>query len=171
MKGRLVYARQRQVTITYSYILLRSQLRRVELKMPFSLARALPEDLPGMVDIWYNSFNTPSVLSLFPDTTTVREWLSNCFAEQLKDEATTHMIVTEDSSGPNKMPRPVALAIYRRHDGGPLEKNWHVRWSPPIVEGMSEESLGPSFFDAMMRQHIIAMGERPHYCLLSDTLS
>lgn len=133
--------------------------------MPFSLAKATPEDLPGIVDTWYNAFTTPAQLRAFPNTPSVRKWLSDAMGVGVNDpsRSTIYMIVTEDpeplSSGRS---RPVALAVYRK---GSFEKDWQARWSPPIVKGMSEEILGPGFFDPMMRQHVVAMGERPHYCM------
>lgn len=133
--------------------------------MPFSVAKATPEDLPAMVDTWYSAFTTPGPRRAFPNTPAVRKWLSDAMEVDMTDpsRSTIYMIVTEDPEPlSSERPKPVAYAAYRR---GIFEKDWHARWSPPIVEGMSEEILGPGFFDPMMRQHIEAMGERPHYFL------
>lgn len=65
---------------------------------------------------------------------------------------------------PTNERRPVAYAVWRKHDGGKFDEDWKARWPAPLIDGLDGEILGPGFFDPMIRQHIVALGERPHWC-------
>jgi hypothetical protein len=131
--------------------------------MAFTLSRATPEDIPGMVDIWYNAFHHPVMLDTFPDTPAVRAYVSESFARSMREEKqhTTFMVMAEEQ--PDGKKRVASWTKWVVEQGGALS-DWRHRWGSEMAEGMLEEKVGEGFFVPMARQHSATTRERKHYC-------
>lgn len=136
----------------------RNQKRRRYSVMAYTLSRASPSDIPGMVDVWYTCFKSEFVLSIVPKSTTGFKWLSDSF--DTNDPNVIHMVMTDDSQDPRRV---VAFSRWVKHNGGSFGE-WHSRWKVELPADMTEEKVGKGLFEPMHRQHLAAMGERAHYC-------
>ncbi|KAF8858055.1 acyl-CoA N-acyltransferase [Acephala macrosclerotiorum] len=131
--------------------------------MAYSLHEAAPDDITGMTDVWFKSFNNSFLLSVCPDNASGRNWNSKSWEMCMKDPSKNCLVVVmKDHSTPeNKI---VAFARYFLFDEN-WKEDWKERWWPEPAEGVSEELVGDGFLTPMARQHRVAMGRRPHYFL------
>ncbi|CZR52367.1 uncharacterized protein PAC_02244 [Phialocephala subalpina] len=104
--------------------------------MAYSLHKATLDDIQGMTEVWFHSFNNPSILS-------------QCY-----------VVVMKDSEG-----KVVAFARYFKFDETWTE-DWKQRWWPEVAEEVTDELMGEAFLLPMARQHRVGMGRRPHYCTI-----
>jgi hypothetical protein len=133
----------------------------------FSMSRGRPEDIPGIVDVWFKAFNTPEMLQVFPDSPTGREWATNSVSQMMNDEDknTVFMIITEDIDQNEAKGRVLAYSQWIVHPGGGPIPPWNERWSADLAQDMKEEVVDGIFFQPMARQHAAVTGQRPHYCM------
>jgi hypothetical protein len=132
----------------------------------FDISRGTPDDIPGMVDVWYKAFNDPGILTIFPDSLSGREWITKSISQMMNDEKknTVYMIITENSKEDTAKGKVVAYSQWIVHPGGGPIPPWHKRWIADLPEDMKEEVVDGIFFQPMARQHAAVTGERPHYC-------
>ncbi|KAE8453337.1 hypothetical protein EG329_011405 [Mollisiaceae sp. DMI_Dod_QoI] len=116
-----------------------------------------------VVTMWFTAFNIPFLLTVCPDTPAGRAWNSRSLSTPISSPASNGfvLIIKDDSTPDHKV---VSFARYFKLDEN-WSEDWKTRWWPELGEGMSEEILGPAFFDPMARQHRVAMERRPHYFL------
>ncbi|RDW58583.1 hypothetical protein BP6252_13059 [Coleophoma cylindrospora] len=131
--------------------------------MGFSLRTATEQDIPGIVDVWFKSFNAPAVLSIFPDSLTGRNWMAESISKDLKTPShnTTYMVITNDA----EEPLVVSYSKWIVHPGGGPVPGWQERWGKELAEDMNIELVSGVFFEPMARQHAVVMQKRPHYFL------
>jgi len=130
--------------------------------MTFTLRRGTLDDIPGMVDVWYRGFNSPEMLSIFPDSLPTRAWVTQSIVSGMKDEAenTVYMVMTDD----DKNGKVVSFAKWIIQPSGAPVPAWNKRWPSKVAEDMSETVIDEHFFEPMARQHARATGDRAHYC-------
>lgn len=129
--------------------------------MSLTLSRATPEDIPGMLEIWFNAFENPIMLQTFPNTPAGHAYLSASFTRSMANQHTTFMLMTEPL--PNGRRRVASWTKWVLEDeGGP--SHWSQRWGAEMAEGMSEDQVGKGFFDPMARQHATSTAGRKHFC-------
>jgi hypothetical protein len=130
--------------------------------MAFTLRRGTLDDISGMVDVWYRGFNSPEILSIFPDSTATRAWVGESMATDMKDEThnTVYMVVTDDK----KDGKVVSFAKWIVQPDGEPVPAWNKRWPAKVAQDMSEEVVAGLFFEPMARHHAKATGDRAHYC-------
>ncbi|KAH7348522.1 acyl-CoA N-acyltransferase [Rhexocercosporidium sp. MPI-PUGE-AT-0058] len=146
----------------------------------FKVSPLTPADIPGAAAVFFSSFNSPRAQEVFPPTESGKKWLADSLAAAISNPGMgiSPIVVTDESvsadqdgeggaQGDNAGRRKVvAFATWVKHSGGEFP-GWDKRWRADPPEGLTVEMLGPGFFDAMGRQHKIALGERPHFFLES----
>ncbi|RDW58616.1 hypothetical protein BP6252_13092 [Coleophoma cylindrospora] len=131
--------------------------------MSFSLRAATEQDIPGMIDVWFKSFNTPDFLCVFPDSLTTRNWIAESMSRDFKytSRNTFYMVIANDA----KEPAIVTFSKWTVHPGGGPVPGWQERWVKELAEDMDIEIVSGEFFEPMERQHTATMQDRPHYYL------
>ena len=129
--------------------------------MALTLSRAVPQDIPGIVDVWFDAFYRTDI-GLFPDTPAVRAWMSDAFARSMSEEKqhTTFMVMTEEQPDEKRKIASWSKWVVEE-EGGPSD--WRSRWGNEMAEGMIEEKVD-AFFKAMEQQHCATMGDWKHFC-------
>ncbi|EPE25504.1 Acyl-CoA N-acyltransferases (Nat) [Glarea lozoyensis ATCC 20868] len=137
-----------------------------------TISPATPPDLPGIIEVWYASFN---LLHIFPDTPIVKSWIAASMLRNIEGEdgGGTSFWVCKDGEG-----RVVGFARWFLEEGEVRENEegrkrngvttWEERWigdGGSLCEGVTREGFGNEFMEPMMRQHEVVMAGRKHYFL------
>ena len=120
----------------------------------FQLHPLTADDLPALVQLWYDAFSIPINLRLFPDTPGVRAWLEDYHRASLARSDQHYLKITAD---PASSPPLVAMVKWDFNTTAPGHR--FPAW--PVD---SDQGFCDAFFGSMdeARRHI--MGPRPHYC-------
>jgi GNAT superfamily N-acetyltransferase len=145
-----------------------------KLNMTFKVSVATPADVPGILDVHYAGWTDPKALRIFPNTDSVRDFLSRSMIRCIegRDGGGSTLLVCRDDEG-----KAVGWARWyfeKGAEGGDMAKKrngvttWWERWvgdkDGKLGEGMTEEIFGGEFMEPMQRQHEVVMKGRPHYC-------
>ncbi|RAL03360.1 GNAT family N-acetyltransferase [Aspergillus ibericus CBS 121593] len=124
----------------------------------FQLHPLTADDLPALVDLWYDAFSIPINLRLFPDTAGVRAWLAAYHRASLERPDQHYLKITADSAS---SPPLVAMVKWDFNTTAPGHRFpvWHADSDRPFCD---------DFFGSMDEARRTIMGPRPHYYL--DTL-
>ncbi|OGM51085.1 hypothetical protein ABOM_000373 [Aspergillus bombycis] len=126
---------------------------------PLRLEHATLEDIPELIDVWYNAFNTPEMLAIWPNTPGVRQWW---------DEANRHDMLHKPQEKYLKVvdTRNGRIAAYAKwsletaEERGPRFPPWHPDMNPerndafignmePAVPGWLEERRISVYLDML----------------------
>ncbi|RDL37042.1 uncharacterized protein BP5553_04475 [Venustampulla echinocandica] len=132
--------------------------------MTLTISPATPDDIPGIVDVWYKVFRAPILLEAFPDTPAVKAWLAESFKRCMVEESrrTRFMVVTDDDSGR----KVVSFTRWVNKQGGKDGiSHWSSRWGKELGEGMDYDFVDQKFFGPMAKQQEAIMGEKQHLVL------
>ena len=126
------------------------------------MRRATADDIPGILEVWYKSFNSPGILTIFPDSPTGRHWISESISRDFRNVSnnTLYMIMTDDLNEG----AVVAYSKWIVHPGGGPVPGWEERWGKELPEDMDVAMVSGAFFEPMARQHAAVTQDRPHYC-------
>lgn len=139
--------------------------------MEFTLTAALPEDAPAITDVFFASFTNALSQRMTPDTEDVRAFETAFFkdaAEEAQSSKGTDFIKVVatgpgQEQGQGQDPVIAGFAIWKHYEG---EKDPHegekIEWPPS-----SDSALCESFFSGVDQERKKAIGDQPHYCMLS----
>lgn len=142
---------------------LSSSHHRVFFRMTFKLSPVLKEDIPAIVDLLYDTFNSPNILKIFPNLPAVRKWWADCLYRCLEEEdqhVAMMVMVEETSDGKRKIG---AFAKWSVEQGRRECTHWSERWRVELPEEMSKEFVD-AYYKVVEEQQAADMGQRRHWC-------
>ncbi|KAK5168973.1 uncharacterized protein LTR77_006282 [Saxophila tyrrhenica] len=124
----------------------------------YRIRPANKEDIPGLTEVFFRSFNAPFWQYLFPDTALMRQWWHQAWQISL-DNPTDRTFVVEDTSSNDQI---VAFSRWMvPQPDGNLERKW------PVVDEtyFPDMELVGAFFGGMEESRHSLMGKEPHWML------
>ncbi|KAH8666978.1 acyl-CoA N-acyltransferase [Xylariales sp. PMI_506] len=132
----------------------------------WNVEAATEADIPGVADVYLNSFNSEFMYSIFPPTDGVRKWyetmIESCLKPQQSDIPESRVMLIRSPT--NEI---ISFAVYRILDMSHDEasKSWRSRWpSASIAPELTDEKL-ENFFGPMEKSHMHLIGDRKHVFL------
>ncbi|KAE8349834.1 acyl-CoA N-acyltransferase [Aspergillus coremiiformis] len=96
---------------------------------PLRLELATTEDIPEIIDLWYNAFNTPSILAMWPDTPGVRQWWDKANRDaMLYQPQEKYLKVVDTNTG--RIAAYARWSLQSAEDRGPRFPPWHSDMDP-----------------------------------------
>ncbi|KAI0169282.1 acyl-CoA N-acyltransferase [Hypoxylon sp. FL1284] len=131
--------------------------------------RATAADIPDLIRVWGDSFNSEFIRRIFPQTEDGRRWLERFFTRNLEEAAAAPgpeqrrrpkveaLFVRSPESG-----MPVAMAVYHVVPAGcdPALLTWRARWPAfDDLPDISEDAVA-GFFEPMEKTQNYLLGDR-----------
>lgn len=125
----------------------------------FHIRPATKEDVPGLTDVFFHSFNAPFWQYFMPDNANNRKWWSEGWTISLENPTDRNFVV-EDTQANNRI---VAFSRWIvPQDDGNKERKWPD--SPMEPQDEEHQEVGGAFFGGMEENRAELMGNRPHWC-------
>ncbi|KAJ5086875.1 hypothetical protein NUU61_008182 [Penicillium alfredii] len=125
------------------------------------LSPATQEDIPAIVDVWFDAFTQPVIGKLFPDTPGMRQWFRDCHTLDMQTKPLQKYVRVVDEDAKDAQGRPRLVAFGKWDLSTPEERGrrfplWHID-SPfqdceNLIKGLDGE-----------RKRV--MGDQKHYYL------
>ena len=124
----------------------------------YRIREATKDDVHGMTEAFFRSFNAPFWQHFMPDTPEKRKWWDEGEIISMNNPTDVNFLV-EDTENNNKI---VGFSRWMTpQQDGNLERKWPdmkpEEWDMEIVE---------KFFGGMEENRAEMMGKRPHWCML-----
>lgn len=118
------------------------------------------DDIPTLIEIWYDAFSDKRMRHHWPDTPAVREWWRQANRDDMQEKPFQKYlkVVDRDSRDSSGRARIVAWAkwdLSMPEQRGPRFPAWHAE---------QPGSENDAFFEAMEKSRVRVMGDRKHYC-------
>ncbi|EAU29938.1 predicted protein [Aspergillus terreus NIH2624] len=114
-----------------------------------------PEDIPALVDLVMDSFNTPYDRLMFPDTPGIRAWWDRVHRDDLQHKPALKYVKVVDTNIPG------AILSYAKWDFNPRERgDRYPPWHPE-----SDANACNALFGGCDLAREAIMKDRPHYYL------
>lgn len=129
------------------------------------LELATPEDIPDMVDLWFEAFKDPDMQRLWPGTPGVRKWWHDANYNDIINKPLARYVKVVDPDTLDAQGRP-RIAAYAKWDTAMPEELG--RRYPPWHEDMPSEEC-QAFFKREEDERKRVMGDYKHYCTEDST--
>ncbi|PWY82006.1 hypothetical protein BO70DRAFT_361997 [Aspergillus heteromorphus CBS 117.55] len=97
--------------------------------LPLRLEFATVEDAPELTRLWYNAFNTPALLAIWPDTPGVRQWWEETMRHDMQHQPRERYLkVVDPQSG--RIAAFAKWSLQSAEERGPRWPAWHPDMDP-----------------------------------------
>ncbi|KNG90543.1 hypothetical protein ANOM_001504 [Aspergillus nomiae NRRL 13137] len=96
---------------------------------PLRLEHATLEDVPELIDVWYDAFNTPEMLAIWPNTPGVRQWWDQANRhDMLHKPLEKYLKVVDTRNG--RIAAYAKWSLQTAEERGPRFPAWHPEMNP-----------------------------------------
>jgi hypothetical protein len=127
------------------------------------LSEATQADLLGINDIFYEGFQDPFILRMFPNTPGIREWWAEANGNDMLNRAADRYLVMKDMAADERF---VGYAKWQCPTGDHRSEEEFFPRFPPWHSD-SDAEFNDRFFDAIKSARLNyyeEKGEKQHYC-------
>ncbi|KAE8333724.1 acyl-CoA N-acyltransferase [Aspergillus sergii] len=96
---------------------------------PLKLEHATLEDIPELIEVWYNAFDTPEMLAIWPNTPGVRQWWDQANRhDMLHKPREKYLKVVDTRNG--RIAAYAKWSLETAEERGPRFPPWHSDMDP-----------------------------------------
>ena len=122
------------------------------------IRKATEEDIDGLVEVFYRSFNAPYWQYLFPNTPSKRQWWRESWILSFNNPHDRSFVAVDTRNND----KAIALSRWMTpQTDGSKERPW-----PELKDDEWDMDLAGAFFGGMDESHEELMQARPHWCKL-----
>lgn len=130
---------------------------------PFVLEPASLEDVPALIELWYEAFTEPAVRHIWPDTPGVRQWWIEATTSDMLNKPYAKYVKIVAPQAQDACSRPRIVAFAKWDLAMPDERG--RRWPPWHVDQPGKEC--EEFLETLERNRKRVMAGVKHYCMFS----
>lgn len=118
------------------------------------------EDVPALVEIFYEAFKDDIMTHIFPDTPGLRDWWAKIYTNSLLNKPDQHFFKIVDPKAKDARGRPQIAAFSKWDLAKPETGERHLsHWHEDIPVEEAD-----AFFKKMQSERQRIMGDQRHYC-------
>ncbi|GKZ29890.1 hypothetical protein AbraIFM66950_006851 [Aspergillus brasiliensis] len=123
-------------------------------ELPLKLELATLDDVPELVQLWYNAFSIPSMLAIWPDTPGVRQWWESAIRDDMLNKPREKYLKVMDSQT-GRIAAYAKWSLETSQERGPRFPPWH-----PDMDARGNEEFFQQLEDARDR---LVVGRKNFY--------